>query len=293
MKKLVSVVLMIASVSAVASQEKTKIIYGEDDRKEVIDEKNPMIRSLSKSVAVMVKRNSIQPMKYNWMKKIIKSSTLKETVNTCTGERFADQTAPGYCTGFLVGDKYLVTAGHCIADSTDCAKYKWVFDFKVGNKKSGLKGDEITVKKSAIYGCKKVITTSQGKYDHALIELDKKVKDRRALKVRTSGKPTVGTELFVIGHPMGLPMKVAGGAEVRRYRHSTKFMTNLDTYGGNSGSPVFNAHDGVVEGILVDGDRDFNTTWRGCRKSNMVSNSLANEGVSTIGQIQNLKYYTK
>ena len=35
------------------------------------------------------------------------------------------------------------------------------------------------------------------------------------------------------------------------------FMTNLDTFGGNSGSPVYNAKTHKVEGILVRGERDY------------------------------------
>ena len=37
------------------------------------------------------------------------------------------------------------------------------------------------------------------------------------------------------------------------------FVANLDTYGGNSGSPVFNAASYKVEGILVRGENDFVT----------------------------------
>jgi hypothetical protein len=36
-------------------------------------------------------------------------------------------------------------------------------------------------------------------------------------------------------------------------------VANLDTYGGNSGSPVFNATNHQVEGILVRGENDFVT----------------------------------
>ena len=35
------------------------------------------------------------------------------------------------------------------------------------------------------------------------------------------------------------------------------FVANLDTYGGNSGSPVFNSDTHEVEGILVRGEADF------------------------------------
>jgi hypothetical protein len=37
------------------------------------------------------------------------------------------------------------------------------------------------------------------------------------------------------------------------------FVANLDTYGGNSGSPVFNSETHKVEGILVRGETDFTT----------------------------------
>ena len=45
-------------------------------------------------------------------------------------------------------------------------------------------------------------------------------------------------------------------------------MANLDTYGGNSGSAVFNAKTGLVEGILVRGEQDY--VQKGdCRVSNV------------------------
>ena len=47
------------------------------------------------------------------------------------------------------------------------------------------------------------------------------------------------------------------------------FVCNLDTYGGNSGSPVFNSSTHELEGILVRGETDFIVTENGCRKSNV------------------------
>ena len=47
------------------------------------------------------------------------------------------------------------------------------------------------------------------------------------------------------------------GANVRDNSPDSFFVANLDTYGGNSGSPVFNQDDDVVEGILVRGETDF------------------------------------
>src|SRR6185295_6557109 len=78
-------------------------------------------------------------------------------------------------------------------------------------------------------------------------------------------------KIIVIGHPAGLPTKVAGGAAVRDEKPAGYFTANLDTYGGNSGSAVFNAVTGLVEGILVRGENDY--VWKGsCRVSNVCTN---------------------
>ena len=63
----------------------------------------------------------------------------------------------------------------------------------------------------------------------------------------------------MIGHPCGLPQKFADGATVRDNTPKAFFVANLDTYGGNSGSPVFNSSNQAVEGILVRGENDFVT----------------------------------
>ena len=71
-----------------------------------------------------------------------------------------------------------------------------------------------------------------------------------------------------MGHPSGLPLKFANGAQVKDTSNASYFVANLDTYGGNSGSPVFNEDDGTVEGILVRGDTDF-VRDNGCFISNV------------------------
>src|SRR6185503_5205699 len=93
--------------------------------------------------------------------------------------------------------------------------------------------------------------------DWALVRLDHAVTNHHPLAIRRRGKLKKGARLFVIGHPVGLPTKIAGGARVRTASTNGFFVANLDTFGGNSGSAVFNAWSGRVEGILVRGDVDF------------------------------------
>ena len=73
--------------------------------------------------------------------------------------------------------------------------------------------------------------------------------------------------LIMIGHPSGLPQKIAGGARVRDNSPSSHFVANTDSYGGNSGSPIFNEATHEVEGILVRGVTDY-VAEGGCNVSN-------------------------
>lgn len=74
--------------------------------------------------------------------------------------------------------------------------------------------------------------------DFAVIKLDRPVAQVAPLAYRQSRMMGAGGEnLTVIGHPSGLPLKVAGDASVRSVLPEF-LVANLDTYGGNSGSAV-------------------------------------------------------
>ena len=79
----------------------------------------------------------------------------------------------------------------------------------------------------------------------------------QTIEIRKEGAIANGTAITVIGHPSGLPTKISGGANVRSTDQQAYFVANLDTYGGNSGSAVFNTMTREVEGILVRGETDY------------------------------------
>jgi V8-like Glu-specific endopeptidase len=54
---------------------------------------------------------------------------------------------------------------------------------------------------------------------------------------------------------MGVPAKIGDGFV--RDADEDYVETNLDTYAGNSGSPVFSLKNGLIVGILVAGEDDF------------------------------------
>jgi V8-like Glu-specific endopeptidase len=272
------------SLTALSSTKRLDVIYGEDNRKDVFESQDSALVELSKSTAAMIPSENLKTIKGDIQ---IQSQTLEDR-GICAKERFSKQIAAASCSGFLVAPNILVTAGHCIKAEEDCKGYKWVFDYKVDYTDQGA----INVPKSSVYSCKRIISQTldqSTRDDFAVIELNRKVTDRRPLSFRRKGKIEVGTQLAVIGHPTGIATKISDGASVRSLQ--TKFfVTNLDTYGGNSGSAVFNIKTGEVEGILVRGENDYvYDSSQGCQVSNVCTNDgCRGEDVTYITNIEAL-----
>ena len=272
----------------------THIVYGDDNRMEPY-EAPAAIQLLGKSTAVMVPTNKLVNFNNFYM---LPPSTLKEDINLCDGEKFENQLSAGLCSGFLVGPDLLVTAGHCVTSRFDCEKNSWVFDYEV---KESTKRADVVTNGTNVFRCKRVIdakliTTKTEKIDYALIQLDRVVEGREPLKYRAEEKIADGQDVFVIGYPSGLPQKYAPDAQLVDNSDEHFFKANLDTFGGNSGSAVFNSETMEVEGILVRGAKDYVTdAAKKCRTVNTVDHAITDlskfgESVSRITDIPALKY---
>lgn len=288
MKKLLLILVVAMSTQVLATTKSIKVIYGDDNRVDVMNSQDAMYVELSRSTAAMISKSKIS-MQSTSDDVTVRSRTLAGSMGVCESERFSKQPAAASCSGFLVGENLLVTAGHCITSKSDCKKNNWVFDYKMEQEGQA----SIKVSKNNVYSCKRIVNRelrSSNSDDWALIELDRKVTDRRILDYRRKGKISKGTKLVVIGHPSGLPTKIADGATVRSLK-GKYFTADLDTYGGNSGSAVFNANTGVIEGILVRGETDYKYDYsKGCRVSNVLGqNSGRGEDVTYITNIPELK----
>lgn len=250
MRALTGLFLLTFSINTFAVD---KVIYGQDDRLDIYESKNLMYKTLSASTAAMISTNQIILLP-DGTSNII-GDTLEQD-GICSDARFAKQITAANCSGFLVGENLLVTAGHCIETLSDCKSYSWVFGF--GNTVS--ERSSFNVPETDIYTCTKIISRALDRTtlnDFALLQLDRSVVGRAPLKYRTSGKIANSAGLVVIGHPSGLPTKIADGASVRTNKDKYYFQGALDTFGGNSGSAVFDSKTGIVEGILVRGERDY------------------------------------
>jgi len=178
-----------------------------------------------------------------------------DVIRLCVDERFYSQPVGASCTGFLVAADIVVTAGHCVNADT-LGNVRFVFGYRMTNATTAV----TTFPKADVYSGSQLIGRKLDDVtgeDWAIVRLDRVVAGVTPLKFRRQGQIPDSSELYVIGFPSGLPCKVAANAKVSENANGLVFASNLDTYAGNSGSPVFNRITHEVEGILVRGGKDF------------------------------------
>jgi S1-C subfamily serine protease len=252
------IVVAIAALNlASAAIADNRVIYGQDDRRDLFESSNSARHlELARSTAIIM-HNANLTRSGSTDQYSVPSDTFGSQQDLCASEPFFEQPAPGFCSGFLVGEDLFVTAGHCITDAESCADAAFVFGY--GYESQGQ--DMGTVSGDDVFHCKSIVARVQNPglaEDFAVVKLDRAVVGREPLKLRRTGAISVGDGVTVIGHPSGLPTKITSGAKVRSNGTGLPyFVANTDSYGGNSGSAVFNTTTGEVEGILVRGETDF------------------------------------
>ncbi len=278
MQKFIQLVVLIA-MSFLVECYAQAAIFGADDRKEPYEV--PGAQQLASSIAMMqgdVFFTKDEAQDTYTLGFPLASDPLSE-IGLCKDEKFSDQNA-GYlnCTGFLVADDVVVTAGHCMIFSHGplpkvivenqktpmCESFWWLFDHERTSQNKELVEN---VPADRVYRCENVIYAelfgysldNQGELllpvdptlgqDFAIVKLDRKVTGRKPLAL-SELPPQLMEAISTIGHPMGLPIKHTGGAKVLNTSFDNYLVSDLDVIGGNSGGPVFNSKNEVV-GLVV------------------------------------------
>ncbi|MBX9765698.1 MAG: serine protease [Bdellovibrionales bacterium] len=260
------VLVLLTSVQVWGGQMEAKVIYGNDDRQDLYQVQDNRLQDLARSTVALMKASTVKISKTSKNARLV-APKFADAMGLCDDEPFKEQLSAGFCSGSLVGPDLVLTAGHCVRSLQACKDTKFVFDFAVSTQpaRSGFLGRAANSKtvsevpKNSVYGCAELLgRNEQGQgADWAVVKLDRPVTDRPFLHVRRQGSVAEKDGVTVIGYPSGIPVKVAGNANVRRVTANGYFVTDLDTYGGNSGSSVFNSQTLDIEGILVRGENDF------------------------------------
>lgn len=278
--KILILLSLVTSFGASAAQ------FGIDDRISI--KQGTPGYELSRSTAVAVLSANFEPTTPG------KIRLLTDKLNDffCPTVRFATQPSLSYaCTGFLVGPDLIMTAGHCMVNTgesrneteTYCKTFSWLFDYNESINTEDVSADNHYTCKEVIYAVKDEKAPFR---DYALVRLTRPVKNRTPMKLNAAA--VSNSDVFsMIGHPFGLPSKLSQNARLlRNDPNRQSFLTSLDAFEGNSGSPVFNAKNEVV-GILVGGTPSANTVTTGrCEVLNKCSdvgtNCLQNDANTSV-----------
>lgn len=238
-----------------ALRDTQEVIYGVDDRVDIFEVTDAALLEDADCLVALFDAGDVTDNGDGTS--TLTTSNFGASRNLCVGEPFRDQPTGAFCSGFLVAPDLVATAGHCVDPPNTPAieNIRFVFGFKMVDAGTGPP----PIANGEIYSGAQVVgrELDQSGSDWALVRLDRPVAGHRPAPIRRRRRIGSSANVHVIGHPVGLPAKLAAGASVRDNTPSPFFVANLDTYGGNSGSPVFNSRTHMVEGILVRGERDF------------------------------------
>ena len=224
-----------------------RIIYGQDDRRENALSALPFAHELGASSPALVAARNIDERNPNDVRLVAPS--LREAVNLCSDEAFAEQPTAADCGSSLIAADLILTAGHCI-DSSACGDTRFVFDYQVDER-----GEARKITAERVYRCAEILARQEADIDYAIVRLDRPVLDRKPVPIRLGDTAlSSGQRVFTIGYPTGLPQKVTAGAWVSDTRSGSidYFTSNLDVFPGSSGGGVF-TEAGELAGIVVRG----------------------------------------
>lgn len=236
-----------------------------------------IIQSQALSIACLMDKSFLNKTDtgYAWAKTTTLSNTRASVRSYCQsgyipsvlgeGVRFSQEPAPGFGTAFLIGKQFVFTSAHCI-----CAKEspilsikairatRLVFGFKMEDEHQAV----THFSRNDVYKIKTVIAHQYSRVglweDWALLELDREVSGRSPINIHSKIKAVRQASLYMLGHPMGLPLKITGGGGVKKSKDNY-FECALSGFKGNSGSPVFDKDHQLV-GIFCTGNDDYEWT---------------------------------
>lgn len=238
---------------------------------------------LSKSIGCLIEDKFFEkkgPTDY-----LLKNQTLKDRCKDYADSvQFIGEISAGLGTAFVVGKspegKYLaLTAKHCVCEKNiegqlsvkaTVENIRLVFGFQRFTETADYK----TLSKENIFHINVAVLSSSEEEDWALLKLSSASPEAKSPELVPLPcdflnliPPTLS--IFMLGYPLGLPIKYASGKTVLPKNLEEKpappaaatpskiAHAKIASFRGNSGSPIFHQTTGKVIGILIAGNKDF------------------------------------
>gem|GEM_PF-5587747 len=213
----------------------------------------------SKSVAVIAPKHLLQT-EVSYRQRVIGRNGGGR--NTVFKGRFGEQRSIGYGTAFLIAPDILLTTKHTF-DQIDPEKWedlRYVFGWSGDGEGDMLYDSQFTILEGELIrdSCSGTLD------DYAMIRLKEKVEFDPLIPDLNPRSSLKGRWMYTLGYPGGIPQVLAvDGKWVQGGSYT--FTTNLDVFGGNSGSPIFDLMTHEVLGMLLKGADDYH------RKGNIIT----------------------
>lgn len=236
----------------------TKNANYSDERLEFYDITDNPVRMNARAVAAVCFSTDLIPEGNDFFK--LKTKTYGPTFNLHETELFYNQpiAAGRMSTGVLVGKDTIAIPPHFVNEK-NVDHLRFVFDFVMEDPVSPAENIPLDNIYKAAAILDRVFKPGS---NWALVKLDRNVTGRETA-ILSQRDIFDEQPLYVIGHPCGLPLKYAPGANARKITN-TYFRADLDVYSGSSGSPIFCADTHELIGTVSRGNTaDYRWTEAG------------------------------
>jgi V8-like Glu-specific endopeptidase len=240
-------------------ESQAPVVYGTDNRTDVYAHTNATLRARAQQSTVALMQSAMLNTS-NPNNVTFNAYSLGTAQNLCTTERFRDDPAAAFCSGTLIDNDLVLTAGHCF-NTISCADTRFVFNFY---RTSATALQPVTTQD--IFSCQSIVVRQysfdvNGKYqDYAIVRLDRAATPRftpAPIRPWSSALPQ-NQSVSVIGSSSGIPFKIDSGGTVRYGNPSTldTFVDTTDTFPGNSGAGVYESTGFTLAGIHTRGNAE-------------------------------------
>jgi V8-like Glu-specific endopeptidase len=167
-------------------------------------------------------------------------------------------------TGTLVADNLFLTAGHLFDQAPGSG---WMVPLVNGttnpltpqqiaqnmhvnfNYQVDANGNLLPEQQFAIT---ELIEYRWGGVDYAIVRLAGSPRPSYGVGRVATGDPSTGDTICIIGHPNGVPKRIEAG-RISEYSGNQLRYNDVDTLGGNSGSPIWHSPSGTIVGVHTNG----------------------------------------